>query len=269
VLEGKGKVKLLEMKPKRTPPNTLGMVALVTGSSRGIGAAVAKHLAKQGFKIAVNSASGGPQAEEIVESIRATGGHAKTFQADLGDAGAATELVRHVTDALGPVAVLVNNAWPRLSQLPFSQLEWQDFQRTIEVGVRGAFICSKSAIPQMIELGFGRIISISSIDVDNVPPLNQTDYVVAKAALAAMTRCLAVEFGPKGITANIVSPGMTDTDFLIGLPPRARMLAEVNCPLRRIAEPEDVAEVVGFLASPAGSYVTGETIRVCGGQMML
>lgn len=269
VLEGASKVRLLKMKINKTTPDITGMVALVTGSSRGIGAAVARQLALQGYRVAINYSTNEKLAGELVNSIKSAGGQAMEFQADIGNAHEAAELISTVNKEMGSVAVLVNNAWPRLSQLPFCDLNWENFQRQIDIGVKGAFICSKAVIPQMIEAGFGRIVSISSIFADNVPPLNQADYVIAKAALSAMTRCIALEFGPKGITANIVSPGMTETDFLQGLPQKARMLVEAQCPLRRIAEPEDVAKVVGFLTSPGANFVSGETVRVCGGQMML
>jgi 3-oxoacyl-[acyl-carrier protein] reductase len=121
----------------------------------------------------------------------------------------------------------------------------------------------------MAERRLGRIINIGSIVADATPPTNQSAYVVAKASLAALTKSMAVELGPKGITVNLVAPGMTDTMFIGDMPQKARMVTEMQTPMRRLAQPEDIAEVIAFLAGPGGAYVTGETVRVCGGSMML
>jgi 3-oxoacyl-[acyl-carrier protein] reductase len=178
-------------------------------------------------------------------------------------------MVEQVSDALGPVDVLVNNAWPRYALRPLIETEWSDFEKQWNGGVRAAYLCSQAVIPQMIARQFGRIINIGSIVADATPPINQSAYIVSKAALAALTRSLAVELGPKGITANLIAPGMTDTTYIGDMPAKARMVTEMQTPLRRLAQPEDIADVVAFLASPAARYVTGETVRVSGGAMMM
>ncbi|MGO8673075.1 MAG: SDR family oxidoreductase [Capsulimonadaceae bacterium] len=269
VIEGKSKVMLLEEKEAAIRDARRPTVALVTGSSRGIGAATARALALQGLKVAVNYANSIHEAQSVVREIEDAGGLAACFCADVGDTEQIQNLVNNVASTFGPVDVLVNNAWPRHVLRPFAETEWSEFERQWNMGVRAAFLCSHSVLPSMIERGIGRIINIGSIAADATPPINQSAYVVAKSALAALTRSMAAELGPKGITVNLVAPGMTDTTFIGDMPQKARMLAQAQTPLRRLARPEDIADVIAFLAGPGGSYVTGETVRVCGGSMML
>ena len=268
VIEGKSKVTLL--KERETDiMTTTGTVAIVTGASRGIGAACARALAAMGLKVVVNYSASEAQAHEVVSGIIESGGCAAAIQADVSDETQTAALFRQTEATFGAVDILVNNAWARLVPRSLSELSWGDFERQMTVGVKSAFLCSQAALPNMIAGKFGRIINIGSIAADNVPPVNQAAYVTAKAALAALTRSFAVELGPKGINVNLVAPGMTETGFISEVPQKARLITEVQSPLRRIAQPDDVADVVAFLASPAARYITGDTLRVCGGQQML
>lgn len=269
VIAGKSKVKLLEEKKAQAIPTATGTVALVTGASRGIGAAIARALAAQGMCVALNYSRSAEQAEAIVDLIRENSGTAAAFQADVSDAAQTAELYRNIVNVFGPVDVLVNNAWAKPVLRPFVDTGWDEFENQWSTGVRSAYLCCQAVLPSMIEQKFGRIINIGSIAADATPPPNQSAYIVAKASLAALTRSLAVELGPKGISVNLIAPGMTDTSFISDMPQKARMVAEMQTPMRRLAQPEDIADVVAFLTSPAARYVTGETIRVCGGQMML
>jgi len=269
VTEGKSKVMLLEEKQAGSRHIASLSVALVTGSSRGIGAAAAKALALQGLQVAVNYANSEEEAKVVVREIGEAGGCAEAFRADMSDTQQIQSLIDGVTSAFGPIDVLVNNAWPRQVLLPFIETDWSEFERQWNGGVRSAFLCSQAVLPSMIERRLGRIINIGSIYADGTPPANQSTYVVGKASLAALTKSMAVELGPKGVTVNLVAPGMTDTKFLGDMPQKARMVAEMQNPLRRLAQPEDIADVIAFLAGPGGSYITGETIRVCGGSTML
>ncbi|MCX6008161.1 MAG: SDR family oxidoreductase, partial [Chloroflexi bacterium] len=153
--------------------------------------------------------------------------------------------------------------------MPFDDLEWESIQEQLDVQVKGAFNCARVALPRMLEAQSGTLVLIGSIYADNVPPTHQMRYVVAKSALAALARCLAVEYGPKGIRINVVAPGMTQTDMIAHLPDKVKMLTRMQTPLRRLAEPVDIANVVAFLLSSAARHLTGETIRVCGGAVML
>ncbi len=173
-----------------------------------------------------------------------------------------------VAERLGPVRYLVHCAAVGSAIKPFADLPWDAFQRQLDVQVRGAYNCLRFALPEMVAAGDGAVVLLGSIATDDTPPADQSDYVVAKAALSAMARALAVEYGPRGVRVNVVAPGMTKTDMIAYMPDKAKMLAKMQAPLRRLGEPEDVAAAVAFLLSPAARHITGETLRVCGGAVM-
>lgn len=268
IMEGRSKVQMLEEAHSKNAEEKKGSVALVTGASHGIGAAIARALAAQGIKVAVNYFASEEQAAKVVASIKAKGGEALAVRADVSNAEQVQSLFEQIEARLGLVDVLVNNAWSRLIQRPFLDLNWQDFKEQLDVGVQAPVLCCRAALPGMIKKQFGRVVNIGSSAADGIPPIHQSAYVVAKTALGALTRCLAAEYGPRGINVNLVEPGMTDTTFIGDIPQKARLLTEVQTPLRRIAQPDEIASVVAFLVSPAAQYITGETVRVCGGQVM-
>jgi 3-oxoacyl-[acyl-carrier protein] reductase len=263
VIEGRSKVKLLEEKKLMNTSDVSGGTALVTGGSRGIGAACAKALAASGFRVAVNYSASEEQALAVVKEIESAGGQAIALQANVTD----PHEVNRMFETIGPVTVLVNNAWPKLVPKPTLESDWAELDSQLS-GVRAAFLCSKAAVQSMLAAKYGRIITIGSIAADNVPPVNQTAYVTAKGALASMMKSFAVEFGPKGITCNVVSPGLTETTFISEVPQKAKLIIEAQSPMRRIGQVEDVSGVVAFLASPAARMITGENLRVCGGLVM-
>jgi 3-oxoacyl-[acyl-carrier protein] reductase len=268
VLDGEAHVHLLDTIAPVAASGKTAVTAVVTGSGRGIGAAIARRLAADGFNVVVNYRSDHTAAEETAANIRAVGGEATVCQADVSELDGAAQLIDYATCQYGPVDVLVNNAGSPIDPRPLVDLSWDDLSRHLAVHLGGAFLCVQAALPAMVEQKFGRIINVVSESATGVPPSKMAGYVVAKAALAAYTRCLALEVGPNGVTANAVAPGMTETEMVSHVPQRTKMALAAQVPLRRMGRPEDTADVVAFLAGPGGGYLTGQTIHVSGGQVM-
>lgn len=268
VLDGEAKVQVLSRVTDVTSPDASAKAAVVTGSSRGIGAAVAQRLASDGLKVAVNFRTDETGAAGVVDAIRSAGGTAEAVRADVSTEEGVRGLFEQATASLGQIDVLVNNAGGGPDPASLSSMSWEDVSRHLDSHLRSAFLCAGAFLPAMAERGFGRIVNVTSEAAFGAPTSNWGGYVIAKSAVNALTRCLAVEAGPKGVTINEVSPGMTDTDMVSDIPQRAKMTLAAQAPLRRLASPTDVAEVVAYLVGPAGSYVTGQTVHVSGGQFM-
>ena len=269
VMEGEGSVMLLERHERKTDRPLAERVALVTGASRGIGAAIALALGQAGAAVAVNYCRDAQSAADVCRAVEQAGGRAVAVQADVADPSAAAAALDHARRAFGgPVDVLVNNASIPHVPRPFLDTAWSDVQAFLDVQVRGAWQCSQAAIPGMLERRSGRIVNVGSILTHNVPPAQWTAFVMAKAALKSLTRSLAVEFGPHGILVNMVSPGMTETESIAAIPERLRKVQAMQTPLRRLGTPEDVARAVVFLCGDGGQYLAGTDIPVCGGAGM-
>ena len=239
-------------------------VALVTGASRGIGAAVAERLARDGFKVVVNYAGDAAPAEALVRSIEQAGGQAVTAQADVGDAAAVGRLFDAAQTAFGGVDVLVNNAGI-MSLAPLAEADDASFERHIAVNLRGTFNTLREAARRMRE--GGRIINFSSSVVGLLMP-GYGIYAATKAAVEAMTGVLAKELRGRGITVNAVAPGPTATRlFLEGKSPELVEQLTRLAPLERLGQPEDIAGVVAFLAGPDGGWINGQTLRANGGMV--
>lgn len=267
---GESTVKMLELEEEgKSMPNEATKAILITGGSGGIGTATARRLASDGHTVVVNYLHAAEKAEQVVMQITQAGGQAMAMQANVARLDEVEALFAAAEKAFGPIEAVVHCAAPSNVPLPFDDLEWESIQEQLDVQVKGAFNCAKVALPRMIEAQSGALVFIGSIYADNVPPTQQMRYVVAKSALAALARCLAVEYGPKGIQVNVVAPGMTQTDMIAHLPDKVKMLTRMQTPLRRLAEPVDIANVVAFLLSLGARHITGETIRVCGGAVML
>jgi 3-oxoacyl-[acyl-carrier protein] reductase len=270
VLSGTGLVKVLESTngAVEAEPEARVKVAVVTGGSGGIGRAVCERLAGDGFAVVVNHRDSGERAEGLAAGIREAEGRALAVRADVSVPDEAAALVACAVREFGGVSLVVNNASPRIASKPFDALSWEDVQSHLDVQVGGAFALAKAAVPLMRAQGYGRIVNVTSQAIDGSPTPGWTAYAVGKSALATFSRQLAAELGPAGITVNCVSPGMTDTRLIGDIPEKQRLIAARQTPLRRLATPEDVAGAVAYLASDAAAYVTGETIRVNGGQVM-
>jgi 3-oxoacyl-[acyl-carrier protein] reductase len=233
--------------------------AIVTGGSRGIGAAVARALAADGWAVGVNYRSGADQARAVADAITAGGGTAVPIGGDVGDPAAPDALFAAVEEQLGPVAVLVNNAGVRADGLAV-QLEDEDWDRVVDTNLSAAFRLTRRALRGMIRRRHGRVINIASV-VGLKANAGQANYAASKAGLIAMTKTIAVEVARRGVTVNAVAPGFIETDMTEDLV--AGVVDAV--PARRAGTPDDVAACVRFLASDEAAYITGTTLTVDGG----
>jgi 3-oxoacyl-[acyl-carrier protein] reductase len=236
-----------------------GGCALVTGASRGIGAAIARSLADAGWPVGVNYRSDEEGAKRVVKEIEDAGGKAIAVQADVSDDGAPDELFEKLEEEFGPVLVLVNNAGVRADNLS-PQIDNDDWERVIDTNLSAAFRTTRRALRPMMKARFGRIVNIASIVGQRANP-GQANYAASKAGLVAMTRTVAAEVGRRKITVNAVAPGLVETEMTEGI---GNGLLEA-VPARRAGTPEEVAACVRFLASDDASYVNGTTLTVDGG----
>lgn len=271
LVKGRAHVKMLDVRAESEaamPSTDAPRVVLVTGASKGIGAAIAATLARGGHAVAINYRGSPDDANALAGALREAGQRALAIRADVANADEVGAMFAEVRRELGPVEDVVHCAAPLPVPAPFENLEWAHFQAQLDTQLRGAFNCAKAALPGMIERGNGSLLFIGSVFADGVPPVQQSPYVVAKAALVSFARTLAVEYGPKGIRVNVIAPGMTQTDMIATLPEKVKMLTKMQTPLRRLADPQDVANAAEFLVSARARHITGETIRVGGGITM-
>lgn len=238
-----------------------GKVALVTGGSRGIGAAIARRLAADGASVVLTYAKSPEKAVEVQKAIEASGGKALAIQADSADAAAVQGAIAKTVETYGRLDVLVNNAGLGLSG-PIDQFSLEDFDSLVAVNVRAVFVAIQAAVRHMSE--GGRIITIGSCLATRVPFGGISAYSMTKAAVTCMTQALSRELGPRGITINIVQPGPIDTDMNPADGPTADDMRKLGA-LGRYGRPEEVASMVAYLAGPEAGYVTGTSILVDGG----
>jgi 3-oxoacyl-[acyl-carrier protein] reductase len=232
--------------------------ALVTGASKGIGAAIAKRLADDGWNVAVNYRSDEDGAKATVQAIEQAGGKAKAYQSDVSN-GAPDELFTHVEGDLGPVLALVNNAGVNADGLAI-QMDDDAWDRVIATNLTAAFRLTRRAMRPMVKARYGRIVNIASV-VGPRANAGQSNYAAAKAGLIGMTKTVAAEVARRGVTVNAVAPGFIETEMTKDIPE-----AVIDAiPARRVGAPEDVAAAVRFLASDDAGYVTGTTLFVDGG----
>jgi 3-oxoacyl-[acyl-carrier protein] reductase len=238
-------------------------VAVVTGGSRGIGRACAEALAGSGWTVAVGYRTSDTDAKETLDAIQAAGGAGGIVKLDILDEASVTETFREVGETLGPVTGLVNNAGYSRDGLML-KYSMEEFDRTMNTNVRGTYLCSQAALRSMLRARWGRIVNMSSAVALHGNP-GQTAYAASKSALIGITRSLAREVGSKGVTVNVICPGLLDTEMTSHLTEQARAYYVDQTPLRRAAHLEEVAAVVRFLMSDDASYVNGVTIPVDGG----
>ncbi len=240
-----------------------GRIALVTGSSRGIGRAVAERLGRDGASIVVNYLSRSDAADEVVAAIRGAGGQAEAFQADVSAAAQAQGLVEFTLERCGRLDVLVNNAGGTRDGL-LMKMSDDDWDTVLNTNLRSVFLTCRAAVRPMLRQRSGRIINISSIaGIDG--NMGQVNYAAAKAGIVGLTKSIAKEVGSRGITANVVAPGYVPTDLTADLPAQLLEIAVRLTPLGRLGTAGDVAGAVAFLASDDASFITAQVLRVDGG----
>lgn len=241
-------------------------VALITGASRGIGRKIAIDLASKGARVILNYAKSDQQAEQTAKEITSKGGNVVLSRFDVGSYEEVQRKVSALTDDLGRIDLLVNNAGITKDGM-FLRMREQDWDSVFNVNIRGAFNCTKVVIRNMSRNRYGRIVNIVSV-VGEMGNAGQVNYSSTKAGLIGFTKSVAKEFASRGITVNAVSPGFIETDITQGLSPELKKKYLESIPLGRFGQPEDVSGVVMFLLSDNASYITGEVIRVNGGLYM-
>jgi 2-hydroxycyclohexanecarboxyl-CoA dehydrogenase len=240
-------------------------VALVTGSGRGIGAAIADALAADGTAIAIVDLDG-DNAEQHATTLRARGVRALGLQADISDAARMRHVVGEASNELGPIDVLVNNAgWDKIE--PFVDNTEEDWDKILTINLKGPIIVTRAVLDQMIERKSGSIVNIAS-DAGRVGSSGEAVYSAAKGGVIAFTKTLAREMARYGIRVNCVCPGPTETALLGTLDDKLRASIERAIPMRRVAQPDDIAPAVVFLAGAGARYITGQTLSVSGGLTM-
>ena len=243
-----------------------GRTALVTGGSRGIGRAIAVALAKDGADVAVNYQSNDVAAAEVVEEIQQMGRQAVTAKADVSDPLETYRMAQAVMEEFGHIDILVNNAGVT-SDKSFINMDHATWRKVLAINLDGVFNCTKVCIDQMVEQSYGRVVNITSV-IGQIGNFGQANYAASKAGVAAMTKSLAKELASKGITVNAVAPGFIETEMVLAIPESAQTRLLNQIPLKRFGKAEEVAQMVVFLCSKDGDYVTGAELEVNGGLFM-
>lgn len=242
-------------------------VAIVTGSSRGIGAETAKLLAQRGAKVVVNYARSATAAEEVVEAIQKRGGQAIAIQADARNMEQMSQLVEETVKVYGTVDILVHNAGMSFPKKTFEEMEWEEFIQKTNDELQAAFVSTKVVLPYIKKQQYGKLVYVSS-GLSNHPAPAFIAHGTSKGGLNSFVKYIAQEVGKQGITANIVSPGLVETDATADLPQEFKQQQESFLPLGRLGRPEDIAKTIAFYASDDSSYITGSYTPVSGGGEM-
>lgn len=271
VTTGTAKVKIIEQiqsPHKKESYVDKRKVVLIIGGTGGIGRETCLQLAKDGFDVAIHYHRNKELAEKIKDQIIALGLKAIIVNADITDFAQVKEMITTIIRKLNTITVVTNCSTLSVPSIKFKDLTWNIIQEHFDLNIKGTFNILKCVVPIMEENKYGKLINITTQAIEK-PTSEWLHYITAKSALNGFTKALAVELAPKGIRINLVSPGMTDTELIANVPEKVRLLTAIQTPLRRIATPEDIAGAISFLASDKSDFLTGETIRVNGGQIMI
>jgi 3-oxoacyl-[acyl-carrier protein] reductase len=249
----------------RTDERLKGKIAIVTGGSRGIGRAIALAMAREGAVVVVCSRSLAAN-QETAEQIKAEGGAAYAYEVDVSDAESVSALVKEVAARFERIDILVNNAGVTADNL-LMRLKEAEWDKVVDTNLKGTFNFTKAVARSMIKQHGGKIINVTSV-VGMVGNAGQANYCAAKAGIIGLTKSVARELASRNVTVNCVAPGLIRSAMTESLSEPAKEQAKELIPLGRMGDPEDVAEAVNFLASPAADYITGEVIRIDGGMAM-
>ena len=236
-------------------------VALITGAASGIGAATARRFAREGALVGVNDADAAG-AERVAEEIRSAGGKATAVPGDVTKRATVEEMIRQVVGAWGRVDILINNAGINRDAMAAKMTEEQ-WDRVLDVNLKGSFLCAQAVLPGMRERGWGRVTNTSSIG--SLGNIGQANYAASKAGVIGLTRTLALEYAKYGVTVNCVAPGATMTPMIAGIPDKIKEQMIARIPMGRIASPDEIASLHCFLASDEAAFITGQVIFVDGG----
>ncbi len=245
-----------------------GKTALITGASRGIGAATAKLFGDHGAAVAVNYANSESAANGVVQEIVNAGGKAFAVKADVSDPAQIEKMIAVTNRELGNIDILILNAGFSFPTVPFVQYQWEDFERKLTNELKAAFTCCKVVVPQMIEKKSGCIVAVSS-SLSRQPGPGYVAHSTAKSGLDAFARSLALELGPEGIRVNVVAPGLTETDATSHIPDEIKQMMAQHLPLQRNAQPDDIAGAILMMASDQSKFITGAYVPVSGGSPMI
>jgi 3-oxoacyl-[acyl-carrier protein] reductase len=244
-----------------------GRNAVVTGAGSGLGAEMARTLARAGAGVAVNYSRNAGGAETVAAEIRQAGGRAVALRADVTREDDVTALFAAARAELGPITLVVNNAGREERLAPPLDLEWADYQQMLDLNLKAIYLTARAAHPDMRAAGFGRIVNVGSVALQRPFP-GSAAYVAAKGAMLGVTRALAAELGPDGVTANVVAPGWIPVERHASAAPEALAKLLQETPLGRYGEPRDVAGAVLFFCSDLAAFVTGTSLTVCGGHLI-
>lgn len=270
VTAGISKVKVIELIEKKSSikeAKARSKTALIIGSTGGIGESTALKLADDGFNVILHYYKNITSANQICDKISNSKIKKLIVGSDIGNKNEVEDMFTKIYRKFDSVDVIVNCSTISFGNIKFENMDWNNIQNHIDINIKGTFNIIKQAMPMMIKNKYGKIINITTQYVDD-PKTELLHYITAKSALEGFSRALALELAPKGIRVNLISPGMTDTDLISDVPEKTKMVTAAQTPLRKLATPIDIANSVSFLASKESDFITGETIRVNGGQVM-
>lgn len=271
VTKGLAKVKVVETEEvveKTETKNNGPKTALVVGGTGGIGKAACIQLAKDGFNVIIHYNKNKSLAEEIKSEVEKAGQKAIVVKADILNEADIKDMIAKGVRAFEKIDVLANCAATVIPNIKFNDLVWNDFLQQIELNIKSTFTIIKEIMPSMIANGYGKIINIGSLSAEK-PNAEWSHYITAKSALIGLTKSLAFELAPKGIRINMVTPSLVSTELTADIPEKIKLLTAAQTPLRRLALAADVAGTISFLASEKSDFLSGENIRVNGGQVMI